>query len=76
MHLVKLLVDVAEQYGLLLRVAGQHGKQVIGILEIVLIEPGTTHRHRLMVQGDQGMALGMLAQCLIQRRQLVIPSTP
>ena len=44
--------------------------------EVVLIQPGAAHRHRLMMQGDQGVALGMLAQRLIQRRQLVIPSTP
>ena len=75
-HLVKLLMDVAEQDGLLLRVAGQHGEQVVGILEVVLIQPGAAHRHRLMVQGDEGMALGMLAQGLIQGRQLVIPQHP
>ena len=76
MHLVKLLMDMAEQYGFLLRMTGQHRKEIVGILEIVLIQPGAAHRHRLMVQGDEGVALGMLAQGMIQRRQLVIPEHP
>ena len=72
-HLVKLLMHMAEQDGLLLGMAGQHGEEIIGILEIVLIQPGAAHRHRLMVQGDEGVALGMLTQGAVQRRQLVIP---
>lgn len=57
-HLVKLLMDMAKQDGFLLGMTSQHGEQVVGILEIVLIQPGATDRHSLMVQGDQGVALG------------------
>lgn len=72
MHLVKLLMDVAEQDGLLLRMTSQHGEQVIGILEIVLIQPGAAHRYRLMVQGDKGVAIRILAQGTVEGGQLVI----
>ncbi|MNT07468.1 hypothetical protein D3C72_1421730 [compost metagenome] len=65
-------MHMAEQNGFLLGVAGQHGEEIVGILEIVLIQPGAAHRHRLMVQGDEGVTFGMLAQRLIQGRQLVI----
>ncbi|MGY2437341.1 hypothetical protein ACW4FQ_29815, partial [Escherichia coli] len=64
---------MAKQDGFLLGMTSQHGEQVVGILEIVLIQPGATDRHSLMVQGDQSVALGMLTQCAVQRRQLVIP---
>lgn len=68
---VQLLVDMAAQNRLHLRITANHLPKRLTVVELVLIEPGTTRRQRMMVQQNQRMAVRMGRQGLIEQIQLL-----